>query len=229
MFFTLKNWLKGFWTFFFFFSFNTFFFIRFWKTHNIKVLRGNVTLFCRVAGFVFMDLPGTPGSGSSPPALWFSLPSFETPPGPPAARWTPHQTAREETGVCLRAPNKHLYKQTHTQAGERHGVSREWPQGTSADTKTRRLTLSGRFLFIAPVALEPRCPLSSFQAWLSCMLMDLTFAETKPCRYDDINGPAGCLAGWWDRTLKEKTHPGPPWCPQTVVVRLLEGTFKYHT
>lgn len=111
---------------------------------------------------------------------------------------------------------------THTQVGERHGVSRKWPQGTSTDTKTRRLTLSGRFLFIAPMALEPCCPLSLFQAWLSSMLMDLTFAETKPCRYNDFTGPAGCTVDWWDRTLEKKTQPGPPRCRQTAVARLLK-------
>lgn len=118
------------------------------------------------------------------------------------------------TNTCV---NRHT-----RQVGERHSVSREWPQGTSTDTKTRCLTHSGRFLFIALMALEPCCPLSLFQAWLSCMLMDLTFAETKPRHYNDFTGPAGCRVGWWDRTLKKKTYPGPPWCRQIVVVRLLK-------
>lgn len=130
---------------------------------------------------------------------------------------------RDTSSLCAQKQTRvHRYKHTHTQVGERHGVSREWPQGTSTDTKTRCLTLSGRFLFIALMALEPCCPLSFFQAWLSCMLMDLTFAETKPCRNKDFTSPAGCTVGWWDRTLKKKTYPGPPWCHQTVVVRLLK-------
>lgn len=144
-----------------------------------------------------MDLPGTPGSGSFPPALWFFRPSFETRPGPPVVHWTPHQTARKETGVCLGAHNK------HTQVEERHIVSREWPRGTSTDTKTRCLTLSGRFLFIALMALEPCCPLSLLQAGLSCMLMDLTFAKTKPCHCNDFTDPAGCMVGWWGLLRKE--------------------------
>lgn len=118
---------------------------------------------------------------------------------------------KNETQVC--AGNKQVYADanTHTHTvGERQGVPRDWPRGTSTDTKTRCLTLSGRFLFIALVALELCCPLSLFLARLSCMLMDLTFAETKPCRYDDFTGSAGCVVGCWDRSLKKTTFPEPP-------------------
>lgn len=65
-----------------------------------KIYEGLQLYFRRVISMHFllffpsvMDLPGTPGLGSSPPALWFSPPSSETQPGPPAVRWTPHQTA----------------------------------------------------------------------------------------------------------------------------------------
>lgn len=109
--FHLKNWLEGLLNSRFF---TIFFFMLFWKTCNLKALWGNVTLFCRVEGFLFMDLPGTLGPGSSPPALWFFLPSFETRPGPPVVHWTPHQTARKETQVCLRAHNKHVYTDVNT-------------------------------------------------------------------------------------------------------------------
>lgn len=124
-----------------------------------------------------------------------------------------------------------MYKDvnTHTlRAGELRGVSGTQPRGTSTDTKIRRLTLSGRFLFLAVTALEACCPLSLFQAWLSCMLMDITFGETKPCHYNDFNGTAGCLVGWWDKTLKENAYPGPPRCCQTAAVTQ-EDTFEYHT
>lgn len=125
--------------------FSIFFFMFFFGggTYKIKVLWGKVTLFCRAVRFLFMDLPGTQEPGSSPPALWFSLPSFETRPGPPAVHWTPHQTARKETREFIRAQIK--IDVNTGGVGERHIVSREEPKGPSTDTKTRRLTLCGRF------------------------------------------------------------------------------------
>lgn len=88
--------------------------------------------------------------------------------------------------------------------------------------KTSCLTLSGPFLFISLMALKPWCPLSLFQAWLSYMLMDLTFAETESCQYNDFTGPAGCTMSQGDKNLKKKTCPGPPLCCQTAAVRQLK-------
>lgn len=59
-----------------------------------------------------MDLPETPGLGSSLPTLWFSLPSFETRLGPPAARWTPHQTATRNTKMSM--CGTHIQRHKHT-------------------------------------------------------------------------------------------------------------------
>lgn len=168
-----------------------------------------------------MDLPGTPGLGSSPPTLWFFLPSFETRLGPPAVHWTLHQTATRNTKMSMCRTHIQRCKHTGTEVGERQGVSRDWPQGMSSDTKTRHLTLSGQFLFIGPVSPEPCCPLSLVQAWLSCILMVLTFAETMPCRYNDFTAPVGCPVRWWGMILKEKTFPGPPLgCCQPVIMFL---------
>lgn len=107
-------------------------------------------------------------------------------------------------------------------------VSPESGHGAHQQTPKHAVLHSGRFLFIALMALEPCCPLSLFQAWLSCMLMDLTFAETKTCRYNDFTGPAGCLLRWWDRTLKKNTHPGPPRYHQTVRERLRYTLLEIH-
>lgn len=117
-----------------------------------------------------MDLPGTPGLGSSPPTLWFFLPSFETRLGPPAVHWTLHQTATRNTKMSMCRTHIQRCKHTGTEVGERQGVSRDWPQGMSTDTKTRHLTLSGQFLFIGPVSLEPCCPV--FGSGLAFMYPD---------------------------------------------------------
>lgn len=195
---------------------------------NIKKITGNITLFCKIVGFlrhfclwIYLRLQG----------LNFSLQLFDSlflflrlglSLLPCAELLIKLQEKRNKygyvhiTNVYTDDVNTH----THTWPGERQGVSREWPQGTSRDTRTRYLTFSGRYLFIALVALEPCCPLSLFQARLLCMLMDLTFAETKPCLYNNFTCPAGYTVGWWDRTLKKKTYPRPPWCHQAVVVML---------
>lgn len=160
--------------------------------------------------FFATDLPGTPGFGSSPPALWFFPPSFETQPGLPAVRWTPHQTAGEkrEPPVCLHAHKKEKKTRPNTQKGvrKRHGAFSQTAAGHINRHRKHTTLLSGRCLFIAlqwpsSLFIFGLC----FQPRLSCMLMDLTFAESEPCHCNDFRRPAGRMLGWWAGTLKNKT------------------------
>lgn len=152
------------------------------------------------AGCFFVDVPETPGPGSSPPTLWFSPLSFETQPAPPAVRRTPRQTARKRTQICQ---GVHTDENKAAEVGERQGVSGERPRGTSTDARNHGA------LFAVFITRESCCPLSLFQAWISYMLIDLTFAQNQDMSAQWLHRTSGAHATGLVRRYGEEKKKQP--------------------